>query len=55
MPKSRLEVFERAGHFPFRDEPARFAALLHDFIETTAPAAMDTAGVPLAARGTVAA
>ena len=55
MPKSRLEVFERAGHFPFRDEPARFAALLHDFIETTEPAAMDTAGVPLAARGTVAA
>ncbi len=35
MPHSRLEVFERAGHFPFRDEPARFAALLADFVDQT--------------------
>ena len=41
MPGSRLELFERAGHFPFNDEPQRFAALLHDFVTTTAPAAFD--------------
>ena len=28
MPDSRLEVFEGAGHFPFRDDPARFVAVL---------------------------
>ena len=32
LPHSRLELFERAGHFPFRDEPARFVALLNDFM-----------------------
>ena len=26
MPHSRLEVFEDAGHFPFRDDPVRFVA-----------------------------
>jgi pimeloyl-ACP methyl ester carboxylesterase len=41
MPGSRLELFERAGHFPFNDEPQRFAALLHDFVKTTAPAEFD--------------
>ncbi|HWH93978.1 MAG TPA: alpha/beta fold hydrolase [Baekduia sp.] len=41
MPHSRLEVFPGAGHFPFNDDPERFAALLHDFISTTAPAAFD--------------
>lgn len=50
LPHGRLEVFERAGHFPFRDEPARFVALLHDFIATTAPAAIDAERVaPVAA------
>jgi pimeloyl-ACP methyl ester carboxylesterase len=41
MPGSRLELFERAGHFPFHDDPARFAAVLGDFIAGTAPAAID--------------
>jgi pimeloyl-ACP methyl ester carboxylesterase len=38
MPGSRLEVFEGAGHFPHHAEPARFLAVLRDFLATTAPA-----------------
>lgn len=38
MPGSRLEIFEGAGHFPFHTDPARFLALVEDFIETTRPA-----------------
>jgi pimeloyl-ACP methyl ester carboxylesterase len=38
---SRLEIFEGAGHFLHAEEPARFAALLTDFIDTTAPARRD--------------
>ncbi|MGW8884901.1 alpha/beta fold hydrolase [Streptomyces sp. NPDC055749] len=38
MPGSRLEIFEGAGHFPFHSEPARFLALVEDFVQTTAPA-----------------
>jgi pimeloyl-ACP methyl ester carboxylesterase len=38
MPGSRLEVFENAGHFPFQDDPERFAAVLSDFIAGTEPA-----------------
>ena len=38
MPHSRLEVFERAGHFPFNDDPQRFVEVLSDFMETTDPA-----------------
>ncbi len=34
---SRLEVFPGAGHFPHRDDPERFAAVLGDFIRTTKP------------------
>ena len=41
MPGSRLEIFERAGHFPQVDEPNRFVALLRDFIDTTEPARYD--------------
>jgi pimeloyl-ACP methyl ester carboxylesterase len=41
MPGSRLELFEQAGHFPFHDDPVRFAALLGDFIAGTAPATID--------------
>src|SRR3954454_5175643 len=32
MPGSRLEVFPDAGHFPFNDDPSRFAAVLRDFV-----------------------
>ena len=38
MPGSRLELFEGAGHFPFRADPARFLAVVRDFIDTTEPA-----------------
>lgn len=41
MPGSRLEVFPGAGHFPFNDDPARFAAVLRDFMATTEPARID--------------
>jgi pimeloyl-ACP methyl ester carboxylesterase len=41
MPGSRLEVFPGAGHFPFNDDPGRFAAVLRDFMATTEPAAVD--------------
>ncbi|GED99481.1 alpha/beta fold hydrolase [Gordonia crocea] len=38
---SVLESFEGCGHFPFRDEPDRFAGLVSRFIETTTPAVFD--------------
>nr|WP_246568599.1 alpha/beta hydrolase [Streptomyces flaveus] len=38
MPGSRLEIFEDAGHFPFRTDPDRFLTVIRDFIETTRPA-----------------
>ena len=37
MPGSRFEVFEKAGHFPHRDEPERFTDVLLDFLATTKP------------------
>ena len=37
LPGSRLEIFPRAGHFPHRDDPERFAEVLGDFIRTTRP------------------
>jgi pimeloyl-ACP methyl ester carboxylesterase len=41
MPGSRLEVFENSGHFPFKDDPERFADVLADFIADTEPARID--------------
>ena len=41
MPNSRLEVFDRAGHFPQLDEPIRFARLLQEFVDSTEPAELD--------------
>ncbi|MCW2527613.1 MAG: Soluble epoxide hydrolase [Pseudonocardiales bacterium] len=38
MPGSRLEIFEGAGHFPFHSDPARFVALIEDFLKSTKPA-----------------
>ncbi|GGZ38833.1 alpha/beta fold hydrolase [Streptomyces poonensis] len=38
MPGSRLEIFEGAGHFPFHTDPARFLALVDDFVGGTLPA-----------------
>ncbi|HLZ38393.1 MAG TPA: alpha/beta fold hydrolase [Mycobacteriales bacterium] len=37
IPGSRLEVFERAGHFPHLCDPERFAGVLRDFVQTTPP------------------
>jgi hypothetical protein len=39
MPGSRLEIFEGAGHFPFRHDPVRFAGVLDRFLRHTQPAA----------------
>jgi pimeloyl-ACP methyl ester carboxylesterase len=36
MANSRLEVFDGAGHCPHLDEPARFAALVQDFVHDPA-------------------
>jgi pimeloyl-ACP methyl ester carboxylesterase len=41
MPAARVEVFENAGHAPHHSDPARFVALLRDFLATTEPAAHD--------------
>jgi pimeloyl-ACP methyl ester carboxylesterase len=41
MPGSRFETFPEGGHFPFNDDPDRFARLLEDFIATTEPAVFD--------------
>ena len=43
VPSSRLELFERAGHFPHIDEPQRFLDVLLDFIDSTDPADVDPA------------
>jgi pimeloyl-ACP methyl ester carboxylesterase len=45
LPHGRLEVFERAGHFPHRDEPARFVRVLDEFLAATEPASLDAARV----------
>ncbi len=44
MPGSRLEIFERSGHFPHRDDPERFADVVEDFLETADPAEYDQNG-----------
>jgi pimeloyl-ACP methyl ester carboxylesterase len=41
IPGSRLEIFDRSGHFPHRDDPDRFVTVVHDFLETTDPALHD--------------
>ncbi len=41
MPGSRLEIFDRSGHFPQLDDPVRFTTLLTEFIDSTEPAEID--------------
>ncbi len=41
MPGSRIEVLPDAGHFPHIADPARFAALMREFMEETEPARID--------------
>ena len=38
MPHSRFEVFAKAGHFPFNDDPQHFVEVVSDFIASTPPA-----------------
>jgi len=40
MPGSRLEIFPKVGHFPQRECPEDFAAVVLDFLATTAPASL---------------
>ncbi|WP_024332745.1 alpha/beta fold hydrolase [Gordonia hirsuta] len=35
LPHARVEIFDGAGHFPFRDDPQRFITLVREFMETT--------------------
>lgn len=37
IPGSRFELFDKAGHFPHRDDPQRFTSVLLDFLDTTRP------------------
>lgn len=37
IPHSRLEIFERTGHLPQLERPARFNPLLEEFIESSRP------------------
>jgi pimeloyl-ACP methyl ester carboxylesterase len=48
---SRLEIFEKAGHFLHVEEPARFAAALADFIAETEPPHCDEASFRELVRG----
>jgi pimeloyl-ACP methyl ester carboxylesterase len=43
VPESRLVLFERAGHFPYLDEPKRFVATMQDWITSTEPGETDYA------------
>lgn len=41
MPGSRVDVFNDAGHYPFRDDPLEFLSVVERFIDATAPAEFD--------------
>ena len=41
MPGSRLELFEKSGHFPHQDDPIRFALVMRKFVEDTEAARLD--------------
>ena len=38
IPGSRLEIFDDVGHYPHCEAPARFVAVLIDFMTSTKPA-----------------
>lgn len=40
LPSSRVEIFERVGHFPHCEAPERFVEVLTDFLDSTDPAAL---------------
>jgi pimeloyl-ACP methyl ester carboxylesterase len=37
IPRSRLEIFERTGHVPMMERPARFNPLVEEFVESSRP------------------
>jgi pimeloyl-ACP methyl ester carboxylesterase len=41
VPGSRLEIFPGTGHFPYRDDPGRFAAVVLDFVQSTQATPID--------------
>jgi len=45
LPASRVEIFDRAGHFPHLDEPDRFARVLEEFMLSGAQHAPADTGV----------
>lgn len=45
MRGSRLEILPGSGHYPHRDAPERFAALLCDFLSSTEPAEVTASGL----------
>jgi pimeloyl-ACP methyl ester carboxylesterase len=45
IPHSRLELFPDAGHYPFDEDPERFAAVVSDFVATTAASEHDEEAV----------
>ncbi len=55
MTGSRLEIFPGAGHYPYLDDPERFAAILLDFIRTTKPRSFDAQQLRTSLRGEAAA
>jgi pimeloyl-ACP methyl ester carboxylesterase len=44
LPNSRVEIFERVGHFPHCEAPERFVDVLTDFITSTEPAGFTEEG-----------
>lgn len=48
IPRSRLEIFERTGHVPMLERPARFNALLDEFLELEPEEIRDRDGATVA-------
>ena len=51
MPGARVERFEGSGHFPHRDSPTEFCALVRDFVASTAPSSWDRSDFRALLRG----
>jgi pimeloyl-ACP methyl ester carboxylesterase len=50
LPASRVEIFDRAGHFPHLDEPDRFAQVLEEFMLSGAQQAPADTAAPVEER-----
>jgi pimeloyl-ACP methyl ester carboxylesterase len=51
IPGSRLEIIDDAGHFPHVEAPERFLEVLLDFLDTTAPARLESSDFQHLIRG----